>query len=51
MYEIGAMGIKQILKAKNTKEMNGENIKLPHSLVIRESAIHPPVVDLPHGSN
>lgn len=46
MYEIGAMGIKQILKAKKTKEVNSEDIKLPHKLVIRESTIHPPVIDL-----
>jgi DNA-binding LacI/PurR family transcriptional regulator len=39
MYEIGAMGIKQILKAIKTKEVNGENITLPHKLVIRESTI------------
>jgi DNA-binding LacI/PurR family transcriptional regulator len=42
MYEIGKIGIKQILKAKNMKEMCSENIKLPHNLVIRESTIHPP---------
>jgi LacI family transcriptional regulator len=42
MYEIGTMGIKQLLKAKITKEMNGENTILPHNLVIRESTIQPP---------
>jgi LacI family transcriptional regulator len=42
MYEIGAIGIKQILRARKTKEVNSEDIKLPHNLVIRESTIHPP---------
>jgi len=41
MYEIGAMGIKQLLKAKSTKDMHGENVFLPHTLVIRESTVPP----------
>mgnify|MGYP001197175709 CR=1 FL=1 len=42
MYEIGAMGIKQLLKAKTTKEADSKNVYLPHSLVIRESTVPPP---------
>jgi len=42
MHEIGVRGIMQILKAKNSKDVIVENIRLPHSLVIRESTQPPP---------
>ena len=41
MYEIGATGIRQLLKAKTTKDVPIENVILPHSLVIRESTVVP----------
>lgn len=43
MYEIGAMAIKQILKAKNAKEVAEDMIKIPHRMVFRESTTQPPV--------